>query len=165
MWTIIKIDKKYLGLLKRELDKKLGAGLDIYNPKLCVEKYYKNKLIRKELTLLGDYIFCFHNQFSNPNILNSLRFTKGLKYFLNGFDQSQIEIKNFISKCKESENNDGYLTQKFYQMCLNNNYKFTSGPFTDQIFKIINLQKNKIDILIGSIKTNIGKDKFLFRPV
>ena len=165
MWTIIKIDKKYLGLLKRELDKKLGAGLDIYNPKLCVEKYYKNKLIRKELTLLGDYIFCFHNQFSNPNILNSLRFTKGLKYFLNGFDQSQIEIKNFISKCKESENNDGYLTQKFYQMCLNNNYKFTSGPFTDQIFKIINLQKNKIDILIGSIKTNIGKDKFLFIPV
>ena len=165
MWTIIKIDKKHLGLLKRELDKKLGAGLDIYNPKFCVEKYYKNKLIKKELSLLGDYVFCFHRQFGNPNILNSLRFTRGLKYFLNGFDKSQIEIKNFISKCKESENNDGYLTQKFYQMCLNNNYKFTSGPFTNQIFKIINLQKNKIDILIGSIKTNINRDKFLFRPV
>jgi len=165
MWTIIKIDKKYLNLLKSELDKKLGYGLDIYSPKLYIEKYNKNKLIKKELNLLGDYIFCFHQQFSNPNILNYLKFVRGVKYFLNGFDKSQVEIKNFIYKCKDSENKDGYLTQKFYELCFNNNYEFTSGPFTDQIFKIINMQKNKIDILIGSIKINLNKDKLLFRTI
>ncbi len=163
MWTIIKIDKRYFGLLKNELNQKLGLGVNFYNPKLCFEKYKKNKLIKKELSLLGDYIFCFHKQFNDPVILNNLKFTKGLKYFLRGFEKSQIEIKNFIDKCKESENKEGYLTQKFYDMCLTNNYKFSSGPFTDQIFKIINMQKNKIDILIGNMKININGDKFLFR--
>ncbi len=60
MWTIIKIDKRYFGLLKNELNQKLGLGVNFYNPKLCFEKYKKNKLIKKELSLLGDYIFCFH---------------------------------------------------------------------------------------------------------
>ena len=44
-------------------------------------------------------------------------------------------------------------------------YKFSSGPFTDKIFKIIELQKNKIDILMGNIKTKIKKKEFLFTPL
>ena len=43
MWTIIKIDKRYFGLLKNELNQKLGLGVNFYNPKLCFEKYKKNK--------------------------------------------------------------------------------------------------------------------------
>ena len=39
MWTIIKIDKRYFGLLKNELNQKLGLGVNFYNPKLCFEKY------------------------------------------------------------------------------------------------------------------------------
>ena len=48
---------------------------------------------------------------------------------------------------------------------MNKIYKFTWGPFTQKIFKIINLNKDKIDILIGNIKTRINKKKFLFKPV
>ena len=39
--------------------------------------------------LLGDYLFCYHKKFENKNVLNSLKFTKGLKYFLNGFELSE----------------------------------------------------------------------------
>ena len=57
------------------------------------------------------YFFIFiSNALINPNILNYLKFVRGVKYFLNGFDKSQVEIKNFIYKCKDSENKDGYLS-------------------------------------------------------
>ena len=44
-------------------------------------------------------------------------------------------------------------------------YKFSTGPFTNQIFKIINFQKNKIDILLGRLKTTVNRQDFLFSPV
>lgn len=164
MWTIIKVDLKNLEFLKNEFKKKVGEDVKIYSPKLFIEKYKKNKLIGKELNLLGDYLFCYHTQFKNHEIINFLKFTKGLKYFLSGFSQSQKDIEKFIHKCKESENKNGYLTQSFYEICKNTNYRFSSGPFTEKIFKIINLQKNKIDILLGNIKITTDKKEFSFIP-
>ena len=125
----------------------------------------KNRIVIKEFNLLGDYLFCFHDKFKNPQIINSLKFTRGLKYFLNGFTDSQEEINKFIKKCKDSEDRNGYLTQDFFDLCVNSSYEFTSGPFTEKIFRIIDLQKNKINILLGNIKININKKNFLFRPV
>ncbi len=165
MWTIIKLDKKYKKILKIELNLRLGGHTKIYSPKLHVEKYFKNKLVMKEFDLLGDYMFCYNPKFQNPNILKSLKFTKGLKYFLSGHQGSQKEIKSFIEKCKQFENSNGYLTQGFFKLCKQANYKFNSGPFVEKIFRIIDLQKNKIDILLGNIKTTINKKKFLFSPV
>ena len=54
-------------------------------------------------------------------ILNSLQFTRGLKYFLNGFQSSQDEISKFITKCKNSENEQGFLTQNFFDLYVKNN--------------------------------------------
>ena len=110
-------------------------------------------------------MFCFHKNFNNQNVVNNLKFTRGLKYLLGGYVQSQEEIKKFIKKCKDSESTKGYLTQNFFELCVNSKYQFTSGPFTETIFKIINLQKNKISILLGNIKTTIKKDEFLFSPI
>ncbi|MDC0232276.1 hypothetical protein OAJ72_03220, partial [Pelagibacteraceae bacterium] len=76
--------------------------------------------------------------------------------------QSQNEIKKFIDKCKNSEDKNGYLSQNFFELYVNSNYKFYSGPFAETIFKIVDLQKNKINILLGDIKTTINKNKFLF---
>ena len=157
MWTIIKFDRKNIGILKEDFKKKLGKDVTIYSPKLLIQKYKKNKPFNKEFNLLGDYLFCFHRDFKNPETLNLLKFTRGLKYFLGGFNESQDEIEKFIKKCKESENAKGYLTQNFFDICKNSNYKFTSGPFSERIFKIINLQKNKINILLGNIRTTIKK--------
>ncbi len=165
MWAIIKFDKNNLEFLKKELKEKMGGDFTIYNPKFIFQKYINNKCIHKEFNLLGDYLFCFHKNFKNPDNLNNLKFTKGLKYFLNGFIQSQEEIKKFIKKCKDSENEKGYLTQNFFELSVNSKYQFTSGPFTEMIFKIINLEKNKINILLGNIKTTIKKNEFVFSPL
>ena len=165
MWVVLKFDKNNLELLKGELKKKLGNDFSFYNPKFFFQTYSNNsKRINKEVNLLGDYLFCFHKNFNNPNTLNYLKFTKCLKYFLTGFKQSQKEIKQFIKRCKESEQ-DGYLTKNFFELYINSKYKFTSGPFTQTIFKIINLQKNKINILLGDIKTTIRKNDFSFSPI
>ena len=165
MWTILKFDKKRLSFLKKDFEKKLGKDLMIYSPKLFVQKYKNNKLINKEFNLLGDYLLCFHKDFKNPETVNKLQFCRGLKYFLTGFVQSQNDIKKFVDRCKDFENEAGYLSQNFYQLHINSRYKFLSGPFVEKIFKIIDLQKNKIDILMGNIKTNIKKEEFLFSPV
>ncbi len=164
MWTVVKFDKKNFHLLKEDFKKKIGTEYIIYRPKILIQKNKKNKLINEEFNLLGDYLFCYHKNFNNSETINKLKFTRGLKYFLHGFIQSQKEIKKFIQKCKNYENNEGYLMQNFFELYTNSKYKFTSGPFVEMIFKIINLQKNKINILLGNMKTTIKKDEFLFIP-
>ena len=164
MWTIIKFDKKNLSLLKKEFKEKLGSNFKIYIPKLFLHKYKNNKLIKKEFNLLGDYLFCYHKDFINQSTLNKLQFCRGLKYFLSGFIKSQKEIETFVEKCKGFEDKEGYLCNSFYQLKINSNYKFVTGPFTEKIFKIINLQKNKIDIFMGNVKISIKKKEFLFNP-
>ena len=165
MWTVLKFEKKSLGLLKDDLRKKLGNNFKIYIPKIRVQKYKNNKLINKEFDLLGDYLFCFHENFSNKKEINSLRFLKGLKYFLNGPVESQDDIETFVQKCKESECKEGFLSRDFFEVKVNKRYKFSSGPFTEKIFQIIDLQRNRIKILMGNIKTTIKKKEFLFTPI
>ena len=165
MWVIIKFDKKKLSFLKKGLKEKLGSNFTIYSPKIFIEKYINNKRIYKEFNLLGDYLFCFHKDFNNQNVVNNLKFTKGLKNLLDGYFQSQDEINKFIKKCKDSESSKGYLTQNFFELNINSKYQFITGPFTEMIFQIIKLQKNKINILLGDIKTTIKKGEFLFNPL
>lgn len=165
MWTVLKFDKKALGLLTKGLREKLGKGLQIYVPKLRIQKYHKNKLINKELNLLGDYMFCFHKDLKCQDTINSLRFVRGLKYFLYDFDSSQKDLEYFIEKCKSSESEEGFISRDFFDLDLNKKYKFASGPFSDKIFQIINFQRNRIKVLIGSIKTTIKRKEFLFTPV
>ncbi len=164
MWTILKFDKKRINFLKKDFTKKLGKDFVIYSPKLSIQKYKNNKLVNREFNLLGDYLLCFHKDFQYSETINKLKFSRGLKYFLTGFLQSQKEIETFVSRCKNSESKDGYLSHNFYQLHINSKYKFVSGPFVEKIFKIINFQKNKIDILMGNLKTTIKKEEFLFSP-
>ena len=84
----------------------------------------KRKLIYWEIT-----VFVFMQIFKIHKKIEFLKTTKGLDYFLNGFKKSQIEIENFIKRCKKSENNDGYITYKFFDIKLFSDYKFHEGPF------------------------------------
>ena len=165
MWTIIKIDKKRLNFLKQDFKKKISGNFIFYNPKIRVQKFEKNKLVNKDIDILGNYIFCFNKNFSKESTLNNLKFCRGLYYFLNGFKQSQKEIEDFLKKCKSFEDKNGYLSNSFFSKEKNKIYKFSSGPFTNKIFKIIALNKNKIDILMGNIKSTINKKNFLFEPI
>tara|TARA_A100001037_G_scaffold298225_1_gene321563 strand:+ start:129 stop:626 length:498 start_codon:yes stop_codon:yes gene_type:complete len=165
MWTIIKYEKKKLEFLKLDLEKKLGSECKFYQPKLLYKNYRKKKLIEREFDLLGDYLFCFNEKFDNSKFINTINYSRGLKYILNGYIESQKEICAFIDKCKLSEDTNGYLSDQFYDLNVNSNYKFFSGPFTNSIFKILELQKNKIKILMGNLKTTVNKKDFLFQPV
>ena len=75
-----------------------------------------------------------------------------------------VDVNLSEVKCKKEENHKGHISANFYKLCVDATYKFKSGPFNNQIFKIISLHKNKIDILLGEIKTSIEKKKFLFSP-
>ena len=165
MWTIIKYDKKNLSVLEYELKRKTNDNLKIYIPKICIQIFHKNKISNKEINIIGDYMFCFHEKFKNKNFYNIIKYTKGLKLILNGCDKAQEEIQNFITKCQNSENEKGFISKNFYEIILNSNYKFLSGIFINKIFKIIELQKNCIKILIGKKKIIINKDNNLFSPV
>jgi hypothetical protein len=165
VWTILKFDKKKLESLKKDFSKKLGKDFIIYHPKSLIQNYKNNMLVDREINLLGDYLFCFHKKFQDQKTLGSLKFSRGLKYFLEGFLQSQEEIQFFIEKCKKYENRNGYLSNEFFEMDVDSEYKFSSGPFSNMIFKIIQSQKNKINILMGNIKTTINKKEFFFRPI
>ena len=165
MWGVFKIDQKKTNLLKKDFKKILGDDIIFYNPKILVQKYKNNKLLSKEYNLLGDYVFCYHSKFNSEVSFNLIKFSRGLKCFLPGSLSSQNEIKEFIDKCKKSEDQNGNLTTNFFKYNLDMNCKFKSGPLTEKFFKIIDIQKNKIKILLGSYKTTINKNDFLFYPV
>ena len=63
------------------------------------------------------------------------------------------------------EDDKGYISQTVFKAEINKFYKFSSGPFTDRIFKILEIQKSKINILLGNIKTTLDKKEFLFNPI
>lgn len=162
MWTVIKFEKKKLELMKYDISKKIKGFTKYYVPKMLIQYYKKNKLINKEINLLGDYIFCYNESLRNENCKEAIKFSRGLKYLLKG---NERDIDNFIETCRNFEDKKGYVNFSFLNVSENSNYKFTSGPFVNEIFKVISVQKNKIDILIGKIKTTFNKEEVLFRPV
>ena len=165
MWTIIKFEKKSLNVLKSDLEKKLGTNCKFYIPKLLFKKYTKKKWKKKEVNLLGDYLFCFNKKFNDSRAIKTVNYARGLKYILQGFNQSQNEITEFIEKCRVSEDSDGFISEQIYDLKINSNYKFFSGPFANSIFKIIKLKKNKIRILMGNFETTVSKKEHSFQPI
>ncbi len=165
MWIILKIDKKKFNLLKQDFKKRIGEDVTFYKPKMKISTYFKNKLVNKEVDILGDYVFCFSESFNEKKIFSSIKFSKGLKYFLNGFFSVQEEIKDFINKCKNLENENGFISSNLIDFQKNKDYQFISGPFAKKLFTILNLEKNRIKILLGTAETYIDKNKYLFRAV
>ena len=96
-------NKKKNKLFKKDLQNKLGDNVNIYLPKVLVQKYKNNKLISKEFNLLGDYIFCYHSKFNSSKIYDLIKFTIGLKTSLPGSIICQNEINDFINRCKSSK--------------------------------------------------------------
>ena len=161
MWVVAKYDRKKTNFFIEDLKKKLKDEVVIYNPRVKVEKFHKKKIISKEFNILGDYILCFNPKFENQKTLSELKFTRGLKYFLKGFYKSQKEIKEFIKKCKKSENENGFISADFFDIEVNKKYKFNSGPLLNLIFQVVEVQKTKFKIMMSDKIATIKKG-FLF---
>ena len=165
MWTIVKIDKKKLNLFKFEMHRRLGKNCKFYAPKIKIDAIRNNRKIEKSFFLLGDYIFCNHEKFSQKHIVNELKSIIGLKYFIKNFIFSQNEIKLFIDKCKKMENKDGFIKETLFKIYINKSYKFISGALSGTLFKILELNKKEINILIGNTKVKMDrKNNYLFNP-
>ncbi len=165
MWAIIKIDKKKFELFKIEMKKKLGSECKFYAPKLKIERVNNKKKKERIFFLLGDYIFCYNEQFNQKSFVNQLNSVIGLKYIINNFSLAQNEIKIFIDKCKSLENSDGFIKENLFNIYINKNYRFISGALSGILFKIIEFNKSKISILIGNTKAMIDRKKsYLFNP-
>ena len=165
MWVVIKFKKNELNLLKNNFLSKLGPETKFFLPKFRFQKIINNKLLFEENFLLGNYLICFNPIFSNISVLRGLKYCRGFQYFLSNFNNSQKEIIDFIDRCKEHEDKDGYIKQSFFNYGEKKNFKFMSGPFTNIIFKIIETQKNSIKILVRNCKMTVLKNKYLFKPV
>ena len=162
MWLIFKINKNKTEFFKNEISLKLNSETKFYSPKIIINKYSHNKILKKEFNILGDYIFCHNENFSNYKIVNIVKYTRGCKYVLDGFWHSQNQINNFIDTLKKLENKEGYISENFYTIKEKIKYKFKSGPFTDQIFKILKVQKNNFEILLKDLKISLRKKRLFF---
>lgn len=165
MWAVIKFDRKNLENLKKEFFNKLGKDVKFYLPKLKLNKFLNKKNYTREIFLLDDYLLCFHKDFSKNSILSTLRYSRGLKYFLNDFMSSQTDIEKFVNKCKINEDSKGFLKATFFNFKNKNKYEFISGPFTNLIFMVLKENNLSVDALIGKYKITVSKENNLFRPV
>ena len=165
MWAVLKINRYSIELLKKELSNKLGHEVKFYTPKLKLKRFLKKSISIKEFFLLDDYLLCFHKDFGKQSVITSLKYCKGLKYFLSSFLNSQKEIQKFIDKCKQNEDENGFIKSSFFEFKNNNEYEFISGPFTNMVFSIINENKFFVNALMGNYRTTVSKKDNSFRPV
>ena len=164
MWVIFNINLKKVNFFEQELLKKLGSEYKIYYPKIKIKVFKNKKLTTKIIPLLGNYVFCFHQEFKSKIFMQSIKYVKGLNYILNDYKLEQQEIEKFINSCKSNEDSNGFLLQNFLDISLNQFYKFKSGILTNKIFKLINLQKNKITVLINNLKFEVDKKNLVIYP-
>ena len=148
MWIVAKINSKEIETFKKEFKKKI-QGLNIYFPKI------KNNLKRTK-NLLGSYVFCYHSSFSknfNTSFFNNI---KGLDYLLPGNLKDQTQIKNFIEYCLKNEDKEGYITNLFFKISVQNKGKIISGPLANYFFDVAQKEKNKINVNVGKFKVSIS---------
>ena len=165
MWTVAKINKKRINLFKEEIKNRCGMDLVLYQPSFQFEKVTKNKLEKNTKPLLEDYFFCYSKKFEDINFVNTLKYIKGVKYFLESFKTQQQEIIKFIEQAKVNQNAQGFISSAYFYNIITSRGKFVSGPFTNMLFDIIEKNKNKLKVLIGNYKVSISKkDNNLYFP-
>ena len=165
MWAVFKFDKKKFLDLKKNFEEKLGSSPTFYIPKIKIQRTFKNKSKDCEFEILENYAFCYHEGISDRKILQLLKNSVGLKYFLQGFSLCQNQITGFINRCKSHEDKYGFLKQNFFNIENKKDFQFTAGPFNRFFFQLIEERKKKYIITLNSLKINISKEKTLFRTI
>lgn len=156
MWTVVKIDLKKINTFKNEILKKTNFTAKFFIPCYLIEKYNSKKIVRKKKNLFKDYIFCYDNKFKEDSFINSLKYAKGLKYFLKGNKKDQKNIIEIINNCKKFQNKHGYIDQKYFFNFLGNKLEIFEGPLRNMIFEILEKKKNSISFYFGKYEASLS---------
>ena len=166
MWVVAKVKNNCIKIFKNELSEKFDNEVTYYQPTVLCEKFFKSKLKRFKISLLKDYIFCYHKKFENKKMINQLQFLKGLNFFLGGYNVNQRDIIRFINYCKSYENTEGFIKSTFFRNSVISKAKFASGPFINMVFEILAKQKKNLRILIGNVECTVpDKKNYFYQPV
>ena len=157
MWVVLKYKPKEFEILKDSFFKILGEMPEFYNPKYKYERYINNKLKTFEKSILNNYLICKHDKFKDSKIVNILKNSRGLIYFLSGCEFNQKKLEEFIKFCRLNEDANGFLTQSFFKIIKKTKAKFISGPFTQMIFDIIEDRGGKLKVLLNNVNMTISK--------
>ena len=157
MWVVLKYKPKEFEILKDSFFKILGEMPEFYNPKYKYERYINNKLKTFEKSILNNYLICKHDKFKDSKIVNILKNSRGLIYFLSGCEFNQKQLEEFIKFCRLNEDANGFLTQSFFKIIKKTKAKFISGPFTQMIFDIIEDRGGKLKVLLNNVNMTISK--------
>lgn len=158
MWVVVKYKTSELKTLKDSFCKILGGMPEFYNPKIRYERYVNNKLRVFEENILVNYLMCKHDKFKDHKIINLLKNSRGLSYFLNGFEFNQKDLVKFVKFCKSHETINGFLSQNFFDITKKKKAKFISGPFAQMIFDILEDRGKKLKVLINNLNITIHKN-------
>ena len=108
MWLVIKYKTNQINFLINNLKETIGELL-----KRCVFRKSKveTKIVKKIQTYFCWKIISFviTKKFSENSTLFNLKYLKGLKYYLDGFQNQQLEIQNLLNTVGTMKKTDIYL--------------------------------------------------------
>ena len=166
MWVIAKYNKGEEEIFKKNLKILSGKDTKFYSPCFVSKNLFNKKTKYFKRKILINYIFCYNKNFLNINFFNSLKFIRGLTYFLSSHHLHQSEIINFLKLCKRHEDENGYLKPSIFKSVIKDKGKFITGPFKNILFNILEKHKNKIEILLGDINVKISdKGNNFYQPL
>ena len=161
MWIVIQYQKNKEKDLISEIRKKVNSKIEFYIPKIRY-RIKQNSIKEIEENILKDYMFVKSHKFENKNFLNLIKYSVGLKSILNNFKISQKNISDFLNKCKFHER-EGLIKNSFFSFIEKSDFIFLTGPFYKKIFKIINREKNFLNITIDKMKIRISNKNLVFK--
>ena len=159
MWYVIKYNNNQKNILLNSLKEKIKTDLKIYIPKIKILKHVGKKLKKIEKNILENYLICNSKEFEDSKFISSLKYLKGLGYFLLDSKYNQKEIDNFVKKCKSFEDEKGYISPTFFNDKQFKNGKFISGILLNRAFKFISLNGSKMRVLIDGINLTINNKR------
>ncbi len=157
MWVVLRYKQSEIGNLKNDLISRI-KDVVFYNPKIKLNYFLNNKRNLKTKNLLEGYLFCQSKVFESIESKNIIKNLKGMQYILSGSKKDQRDIENFISICKQHEDDQGFIKQSFFDIKNKTKCYFLSGPFAKIVFDIIEETKKIIKVRFKNIDLIVPKN-------
>ena len=159
MWYVIKYNNNQKSIFLNSLKEKIKSDFKIYITKIKILKHMGKNFKKVEKNILENYLICKSKEFDDLKFVSSLKYTKGLGYFLLESKYNQKEIENFVSNCKSYENEEGYISPEFFSENNLKRGKFISGILFNRTFKFISVNGSKMRVLIDGINLTINNKR------